>query len=323
MRRSIQNQNSNSLSAPTSGAEVPSVELPRVKSMLTRELARQFELLHLSSHVPSRSTDYGSRRAVRPGESMEFMDYREYSMGDDLRYLDWKAYGRLDRLYIKEFSAETNLSVHVLVDTSASMYQSIDRVKAKFAVTFAHGLASAFTTKYHAVRLSTFSDTASVPIVIRSSGRKSGSLRRVFETMEFRGRTSFARSISRYAANIRPGDIVVLISDFFDPEYERALRTIRARRSDLMCVHMLSDEELRPAMTGSMTLLDVETSQSVEVDDQFIADYASNLKEFQNQVKDATTHLGGQYAFADCNFGMQNFLRSEFRSGQIIRCSRH
>ena len=41
--------------------------------------------------------------------------------GDDLRSLDWNVYARLERLFIKLFVEEEDVTVHVLLDASASM----------------------------------------------------------------------------------------------------------------------------------------------------------------------------------------------------------
>ena len=52
---------------------------------------------------------------------LEFSDYRRYHAGDDFRYIDWNVYSRLDRLFLKIFTAEEDLTIHLLVDTSQSM----------------------------------------------------------------------------------------------------------------------------------------------------------------------------------------------------------
>ena len=41
--------------------------------------------------------------------------------GDDTAWIDWKVYARSDRYYVKKWDADTNLSCHLLLDTSASM----------------------------------------------------------------------------------------------------------------------------------------------------------------------------------------------------------
>ena len=63
----------------------------------------------------------GEHAASRKGYSLEFSDYRRYQRGDDLRYVDWNIYRRLDRLVLKVFTAEEEMNIYLLVDTSASM----------------------------------------------------------------------------------------------------------------------------------------------------------------------------------------------------------
>ena len=61
------------------------------------------------------------RTTLRRGMGLEFSDYRRYHAGDDFRYIDWNVYSRLDRLFLKIFTAEEDLTIHLLVDTSQSM----------------------------------------------------------------------------------------------------------------------------------------------------------------------------------------------------------
>src|SRR5512136_3322302 len=63
----------------------------------------------------------GERRSKRRGQSVEFADHRAYVVGDDLRFVDWNVYGRLEQLFLKLFLEEQDLTIHLLVDTSASM----------------------------------------------------------------------------------------------------------------------------------------------------------------------------------------------------------
>jgi len=63
----------------------------------------------------------GMHSSPHRGSSVEFAEYRRYIPGDDLRRLDWRAYGRTDRYYVKEFEADTNLRLCLLLDISGSM----------------------------------------------------------------------------------------------------------------------------------------------------------------------------------------------------------
>src|SRR5205809_6580438 len=63
----------------------------------------------------------GLHRAAMHGSSVEFAEHKEYSPGDELRHVDWKAYAKGDRYYVKQFEQESQLTVYLVLDTSASM----------------------------------------------------------------------------------------------------------------------------------------------------------------------------------------------------------
>src|SRR3954451_22216954 len=63
----------------------------------------------------------GKHRSPVRGSALEFAQYRKYVPGDDTRRLDWRTWGRNDRFYIKEFEADTNLRLCLLIDASGSM----------------------------------------------------------------------------------------------------------------------------------------------------------------------------------------------------------
>ena len=83
-------------------------------------LARLLALPLHSRHAMLGSVSGKHRSPVR-GSSLEFAQYRKYVPGDDTRRLDWRTWGRSDRFYIKEFEADTNLRLCLLIDTSGSM----------------------------------------------------------------------------------------------------------------------------------------------------------------------------------------------------------
>ena len=63
----------------------------------------------------------GLHRAAVHGSSVEFAEHKEYSPGDELRHVDWKAYAKLDRYYVKQYEQESQLTVYLVLDASASM----------------------------------------------------------------------------------------------------------------------------------------------------------------------------------------------------------
>src|SRR5580765_4910782 len=63
----------------------------------------------------------GLHRAPFFGASIDFAEHRGYVAGDDIRRVDWRLYARTDRYYIKQYEADTNTNVSVLLDISRSM----------------------------------------------------------------------------------------------------------------------------------------------------------------------------------------------------------
>ena len=82
----------------------------------------------LHARYPRLGNVSGRHRSPIRGSSLEFSEYRKYVPGDDTRRLDWRAYGRSDRFYIKEFEADTNLRLCLVVDTSGSMKFGFDGI---------------------------------------------------------------------------------------------------------------------------------------------------------------------------------------------------
>ncbi len=88
--------------------------------------------LRIQELAPLRNALFASRRPVRGvyagrhasrqrGHCAEFNDYREYTPGDEASDIDWKVFGRSDRMFIKLFEHQTDMTVTLLVDASASM----------------------------------------------------------------------------------------------------------------------------------------------------------------------------------------------------------
>ena len=107
------------------------------------------ERLAIVARRTLRGVGQGQRRSKRHGGAVEFSDYRRYAPGDDTRRIDWHAYARLEQMFLKLYVEEQDLSVHVLLDQSASMGTG-EPAKLPFARQLAIALAYlALATSYH------------------------------------------------------------------------------------------------------------------------------------------------------------------------------
>jgi len=96
------------------------------KYLRVTELRRMRNMFFASRRVVE--GQYAGRHATSMrGHSVEFNDFRQYMPGDELADIDWKVYGRTDKLFIKLFEHQSDMTVNLLVDASASMaYSGMD-----------------------------------------------------------------------------------------------------------------------------------------------------------------------------------------------------
>ena len=97
--------------------------------------------------------DAGQLEAQRRGAGHDLHSLREYQPHDDVRHIHWKATARQGRLVVREFTAEDDRRVHVVLDT---FVEDDPEALARFerAVTEAASLVTHFVEERAEVRLS-------------------------------------------------------------------------------------------------------------------------------------------------------------------------
>jgi uncharacterized protein (DUF58 family) len=209
----------------------------------------------------------GERRSRARGTSVEFADFRDYTPGDDPRFVDWNIYGRHGRLSIKLFHEEEDLPVYFLIDTSASMGFGWGRTKLRMAQEMAGALAYVAASGLDRVSLGALAAESQVPDLPARRGRQAlASLQDWLLRLRAVGPTELAQSVRRHVLRMgRPG-LVVVLSDFLDPEgVHRALGQLAERGNEVHALQILAPEELNPELAGDLRLVDSERGEFVEV----------------------------------------------------------
>src|SRR5262245_37932216 len=102
---------------------------------------------------------HGLHRSPYVGFSVEFSSHREYVPGDDPSHVNWKLYARQRRLYVKEYDADTNMNLYLLLDGSASMEcANTGRTKLHYGSALAAALAHLALKQHDAVGVTLFAD---------------------------------------------------------------------------------------------------------------------------------------------------------------------
>lgn len=230
----------------------------------------------------------GQHRSPYRGASIEFADHRAYSHGDELRHLDWRLYGRSDRFFVKEYDAETNLTVHLLLDASASMdYPQGALTKLTCGGYLASALAYITHLQRDAASLTCF-DTGISQHLPPSTRR--GHLQRVFEALDSvhaGGETDLPGVLAQVATMATRRGLLVLISDLL-AETEpilRALAHLRHRGHDVIVFQVLDPTELDFHFRGPLVIEDAETGRRLTTEaGEVRAQYLEAVREHLQRI---------------------------------------
>lgn len=199
------------------------------------------------------------------GLSTDFAEHRPYMPGDDIRRIDWRVYGRTDRFYVKEFEADTNANLLVLLDVSRSMDYGDTVRKLDYARMLAASLLYLSRRQRDRVGLITF-DSGLLDYVPASAKHLELSL----HTLERRlpgGAGALAGPLRKVAEVVRRRSILVFVSDCYDdPDVTiRALAALRDRGHDVIVFHVLDPAELTFPFEEAGPFEDLETGERVPV----------------------------------------------------------
>lgn len=216
----------------------------------------------------------GMHRSPYFGFSQEFAEYRAYVPGDDLRYVDWNAYARTDRLYLKKYRGETNTRLTLLLDRSASMgFQGKGVRKIDYARFLSASLAYLAHQQRDAVGLISFDDAVRDYVEPSSRHGQWSKVLYALDRAEPSHRTDFAQPFAHFQQFLRRRGIVLVVSDFFAPAAEviQTVAPLRQRGNDVILMHVLDPQEIRPKLSGSRILVDMETGDEMEVSPEYAA----------------------------------------------------
>lgn len=208
----------------------------------------------------------GLHRSPNLGASMDFAEHRAYMPGDDLRRIDWRLFGRSDRYFVKEFEADTNTDLLLLLDVSASMdFGSNGITKLQYAKYLVSCLGYFSSRQRDRLGLVTFVD--GIVNYVPPSARH---LRIVLQTIAratASGQGSIDTALRQIAEFARRRQVIVIVSDLYD-EPERVVRAVarlRNRGNDLIVLQVLDPAELDLPFDEASNFEDMETGESIPV----------------------------------------------------------
>lgn len=291
------------------------------KALLPPELLAQLERMELVSRKIFRGRMKGERRSKRKGQSVEFADYRNYVAGDDLRFIDWNLYARLDKLFLKLFLEEEDLHFYSLIDVSPSMTFG-DPSKLYYAKQLAGALGYIGLCRSDRVKIEPIgSKQALAAPVLR--GR--GSLWRMvdyLESVESDSTSTLEAGLKSFALRNSGKGILVLITDLMEKSgYETALRYLVAQNLDVYVIHVLSQAEIDPDLTGDLKLVDSEDGDIAEisVSQRMLDKYKSTLAQFISGAREFCAKRNIVYMMTSTDRPVDRLVSRYLRQRGLVR----
>ncbi len=291
-----------------------------MKQIIDDQFLEQIELLQLSIHDIIQGRFGGNHKTKSYGFSVEFADYREYIPGDDVNKIDWSVFARTDNLFLKLFLDERQLHTKIYIDASASMGYFSKGIR---ALELAASLAYLSIKYMDKVSIYYVQENQLYGIMENVVGKDSYlNYINKLNKVEFKGESNLLEAILK--SNVGYGDgNSIIISDFLtDLPYEYSIDHLREKRRDVLCLQVLSQEELNPSKRGRVILYDSENNERYyknNITQNVLDAYQEAVKYVTNRIKNYCEIRDAKYLLIPVDRSLQDVFFKDFMSMEIVK----
>ncbi|MFO0936956.1 MAG: DUF58 domain-containing protein [Gemmataceae bacterium] len=234
---------------------------------LPNDVLRQIRRLHLRARRMVRTSLGGEYHSAFKGTGLTFEDVREYQPGDDVRRIDWNVTARMNHPFVKRYVEERELTVLLVVDSSASMRFGLgNQTKRSIAAETAAVLAVCAAGNNDRVGFLSYTDRVERYCPPGKGGRHILRLLRDVLFLEPEGTKTDLSVALEYLNRIhRRRAIVFFLGDFQSGIPETLFRKT-ARRHDTTAFRITDPREQSWPKVGMVRLEDAETGESTMID---------------------------------------------------------
>ena len=292
-----------------------------LRELLDSKFLAKLDALDILSRKILQGKLQGERRSKRRGQSVEFADHRPYVVGDDLRFVDWNIYARLDQLFLKLFLEEQDLTVHILLDASASVAQG-QPSKELWIKKLAAALAYIALVNNNRVTISSFAQGLLGQLPNMRGRNYLPQMAEFLLTTSSEGSSHFEMACRQLLGGRIGSGVMVVLSDFlFKEGFEAGLRRLISRNYDLHVIQILSPQEISPELSGDLKLVDVEDADVAEVtiSGALLKYYKRNMSAYCNELKQFCTQRGAMYTLTDSAQSVETLVLNYLRGRGLLK----
>lgn len=272
--------------------------MPASKRFLRPEVTDRIKRLELTARRVVEGFLAGMHRSPYFGQSVEFRQHRQYAPGDEIRHVDWKVYARQDKLHIKQYEAETNLRLHLLVDRSGSMaYGDGESNKFDYSASLAACLGYLALRQQDATGLFTFDTKVRDILPAKSNRQQLTRMLQLLEGVGAEGRTDLPKVAKEVTQAIARRGLIVIVTDLLGiDDWVEGLRVMRSRGHDVVLFHVLHDDELDFNFSGATRFEGLEQADFLNCNPRALREgYLEALNAFLDDTRKACGRLSIDY----------------------------
>lgn len=231
--------------------------------------------LMLPMNRPAASALAGAYRSRFRGRGVDFVESRNYQPGDDIRNMDWRVTARTGRAHTKVFQEERERPVLLVIDAAPSLFFGTRR-RLKSVAAGHLAAAIAWTAVKRGDRIGASLFAPGVHRDLRPAGGRRGAMRVVQGLVEWlsptgpgtrpgMGQEPLSVALQRVRHAVRPGSLVLIISDFYDldDDSQRHLSRLRQHNDVVGCQIVDPAEQVLPS--GRFPITDGETASLLDM----------------------------------------------------------
>ena len=258
-------------------------------SLLLPEELERFKNLLIFARSTVEGFFIGKHKSPYRGSSVEFTDYKEYVPGDEVSRIDWRAYARSRRLFVRQYEAETDMVVYLLVDGSASMGYAGAKRQSKFimAAKIAAALGYLMIHQGDKAALGLFAESLTRFIAPGGTRRHLYNLVSELDNVEPAHGTGISQALRQCDPLFKKRGRIVILSDFWADQAELmdALALFQHRRFEILLLQVLDPDELSLPPAESARFQDMESQEEVEVElEEIRASYRGAMRDRIGQL---------------------------------------
>ncbi len=243
----------------------------------------------------------GIHKSLRQGRGSEFFQYRPYARGEDLKLIDWKVYAKRNELVAKTFQEDTNFTVCLVLDASASMgYQGKRASSSKLRYASMLVACFAYLAQRQGDRLGLFAYSNEVKQWIHPKSG-SGQLSRIYSSLqelEAAGKNDHKFAWERMASALPGRAMVVFLSDFLEAEdsLPESLRFSLSSRYECLCLQVLDPDEIDLPEGEALRFAEMEGNREVSTSPPAIREkYKHDMSVFCDDLQSGLSAVSAEF----------------------------